>query len=97
MAAMAQLLLHRRFHVLALQTSASRPAAVAGTVAFAVFFEAVAFLAFTFCAVLACANQEELFLVAAAEALAVIGARQTLLEAFAVILLAAGFAAEASS
>jgi hypothetical protein len=46
---------------------------------------------------LACANQEELFLVAAAEALAVIGARQTLLEAFAVILLAAGFAAEASS
>jgi len=88
------LLLHL-LRILALHTFARSPTPSTTTMAVTIVLQTVTLLTPAFGAVLAGADQKQLLLVAATHALALTRAGQPLLEALAVVLLAAGFAAQA--
>jgi len=69
------LLLYWLLHVLTFKTFACGTTAFPRTMALAVFFKTVAFLAFTFCTFLTSADQEQLFLISATYTLTVISTR----------------------
>lgn len=91
------LLLNWLLHVLTLETFARGTTAFPRTMALAVFFQTMTFLAFTFCSFLTCSYQEQLLLISATYTFTVISTRQALFKALTIIFLTASFATKTSS